>query len=305
VCIIIERLALCIRGFPRSSLGNARMIGWNGADKGKMIDKELRERTSTGIAELDAMMEGGPLRGSVTLVVGAPGTGKTSLGIEFIAHGIMELDEPGLIITFEHFPKKLLRDAASLGFDFPEMENNSMLRILFTSPEIFFEQAQAPGGLLDTMVQELGAKRILIDSISHLERLENDPVRLREVAFTFVNALLRHGLTAMITQEDPDITGDMAAAQYGISYLVDTVIVLRYVELDSSISKALLILKQRASAHDKTIREFRITEKGILIEEPFADREGVLSGTPHKKEMEAFVEVFGKKAKSARIGEVD
>jgi circadian clock protein KaiC len=269
-----------------------------------MGEQELRERTSTGIPELDSMMDGGPLRGSVTLVVGAPGTGKTCLGLEFIARGILEMEEPGLIVTFEHFPKKLLRDALSLGFDLQEMEKKGMLRILFTSPEIFFEQVQAPGGLLDTMVQELGAKRILVDSISHLERLADDPVRLREIAFTFINALLRHGLTAIVTQEDPDITGDMAASQYGISYLVDTVIILRYVEMDSSISKALLVLKQRASAHDKSIRQFRITESGMVIESPFADREGLLSGVPRKKEIEAFVEVFGKKAKSGK-GEAD
>ncbi|OFW59360.1 MAG: hypothetical protein A2V52_02065 [Actinobacteria bacterium RBG_19FT_COMBO_54_7] len=270
-----------------------------------MSEKELRERTSSGNKKLDSMMDGGPLRGSVTLVIGAPGTGKTCVGLEFIARGITELDEPGLIVTFEHFPKKLLRDANSLGLDLEEMERKGMLRILFTSPEIFFEQAQAPGGLLDTMVQELGAKRILIDSISHLERLASDPVRLREIAFTFINALLRHGLTAIVTQEDRDITGDMVAAQYGISYLVDTVIVLRYVELDSKVSRALLILKQRASAHDKAIREFNITGKGLSIGDPFTDREGVLSGAPRKKEIEAFMEVFGKKSKSAVKGEVD
>lgn len=263
-----------------------------------MSEAELRERASSGIKALDDMMDGGFLRGSVTLVIGAPGTGKTCVGLEFISRGILEHEEPGLIVTFEHFPKKLLRDAASLGFDLQRMEREGMLRILFTSPEIFFEQAQKPGGLLDTMVQELGAKRILIDSISHLERLAQDPVRLREVAFTFINALLRHGLTAVVTQEDPDITGDMSAAQYGISYLVDTVIILRYVELDSSISRALLVLKQRASSHDKSIREFRITGSGVAIGEPFSDREGVLSGLPRKKEIEAFMEVFGKKAKS-------
>jgi circadian clock protein KaiC len=269
-----------------------------------MGDSELGERAPTGNKRLDSMMEGGPLRGSVTLVVGAPGTGKTCLGLEFIYRGV-EMGEPGLIVTFEHFPKKLLRDAASLGFDLQEMERNGMLRILFTSPEIFFEQAQTPGGLLDTMVQELGAKRILIDSISHLERLASDPVKLREVAFTFINALLRHGLTAVVTQEDPDITGDMTAAQYGISYLVDAVVILRYVELDSSISRAILVLKQRASSHDKSIREFRVTEQGIVIGEPFADREGVLSGLPRRKEIDAFMEVFGKKTKSTGKGEVD
>ncbi len=269
-----------------------------------MNDSELRERASTGNAQLDEMMDGGPLAGSVSLVIGAPGTGKTCLGIEFIAQGV-KVGEPGLIVTFEHFPKKLLRDAASLGFDLQEMEKNGMLRILFTSPEIFFEQAQTPGGLLDTMVQELGAKRILIDSISHLERLAKDPVKLREVAFTFINALLRHDLTAIVTQEDPDITGDMTAAQYGISYLVDAVIILRYVELDSSVSRAILVLKQRASSNDKSIREFRVTGKGIAVGDPFADREGVLSGLPRKKEIDAFMEVFGKKSKPPARGEVD
>jgi circadian clock protein KaiC len=269
-----------------------------------MSYSEPGERASTGNKQLDAMMEGGPLRGSVTLVIGAPGTGKTCLGLEFISHGV-EMGDPGLIVTFEHFPKKLLRDAASLGFDLQEMERSGMLRILFTSPEIFFEQAQTPGGLLDTMVQELGAKRILIDSISHMERLARDPVKLREVAFTFINALLRHGLTAIVTQEDPDITGDMNAAQYGISYLVDAVVILRYVELDSSMSRAILVLKQRASSHDKSIREFRVTEKGVAVGEPFADREGVLSGLPRRREIDAFMEVFGKKGRSSGKREVD
>ena len=269
-----------------------------------MSDGDLGERASTGNERLDTMMGGGPLRGSVTLVIGAPGTGKTCLGLEFIARGV-EMGDPGLIVTFEHFPKKLLRDASSLGYDLRDMERRGMLRILFTSPEIFFEQAQASGGLLDTMVQELGAKRILVDSISHLERLARDPVRLREIAFSFVNALLRHGLTAIVTQEDSDITGEMTAAQYGISYLVDAVIILRYVEMDSSVSRALLVLKQRASSHDKCIREFRVTGRGVAIGEPFADRDGVLSGLPRRREIDAFMEVFGKKGKSPGKGEVD
>lgn len=287
----------CFQASPRRR-GGLRLQG------AFMNGENAQERVSTGIPALDSMMGGGLFRGSVTLVKGAPGTGKTCLGLEFICRGVLGEEEPGIIVSFEHFPKKILRDAASLGFNLQDMEKDNMLRILFTSPEIFFEQAQAPGGLLDTMVRELGARRILVDSISHLERLSRDQVKLREIAFTFVNALLRHGLTAVITQEDPEITGDMAAAQYGISYLVDAVIILRYVEMDSSIRRALLVLKQRASNHDKSIREFRITDRGIVIEEPFRDREGVLSGLPRKREIDAFMEVFGKKSKSGESGEV-
>ena len=162
-----------------------------------MSEKELRERTSSGNKKLDSMMDGGPLRGSVTLVIGAPGTGKTCVGLEFIARGITELDEPGLIVTFEHFPKKLLRDANSLGLDLEEMERKGMLRILFTSPEIFFEQAQAPGGLLDTMVQELGAKRILIPSENKRDLAEVPDAILTAIQWQFYDSPTKAAIMAM------------------------------------------------------------------------------------------------------------
>lgn len=253
------------------------------------------ERVSTGIAGLDRMLGGGVFRGSVTLLKGAPGTGKTGFGLSFIAEGAMSNEEPGLVVTFEQFPSKMARDARSIGIDLPELEKKGLVRVVFTSPEVFYREAQKAGGILDSLVHETGARRILVDSISHLERVTRDPIVLREISYAFINSLLRHELTAFITQEDMEITGEVSAAQHGISYLVDTVILLRYVELDSSIRRALLVLKQRASDHDKSIREYVITGDGIRVGEPFADREGILSGTPSRRELEAFMEVFGKK----------
>jgi len=261
------------------------------------------ERVATGVEGLDQMLDGGLLRGSTTLVKGAPGTGKTCIGLEFLATGAMREGEPGAFITFEHFPRKLHRDARSIGIPLEELEDKGLIRTVFTSPDVFISQVKQADGLLDRLVREMGLARIVVDSISHLERLSDDPLRLREIAYAFINGLMRHELTSIITQEEPEILGTSAtAAEFGISYLMDTVIQLSYVEVDSSIRRALLILKQRASCHDKAIRQFRITDGGIKVEKPFEDREGVLSGVPVRRELEAFMEAFGKREQGRRKG---
>ncbi len=265
--------------------------------------EEFQDRVVTGIAGLDPMLDGGLLRGSTTVVKGPPGTGKTCIGLEFIATGAEKFDEPGAVITFEHFPRKLHRDAASIGIPLEELESRGMVRTVFTSPDIFLAQVRQEGGLLDNMVREMGLRRILIDSISHFDRLTQDPLEMREIAYSFVNGMLRHGLTVVITQEEPEIIGATTAAELGISYLVDTVIQLSYVEMDSSISRALLILKQRASNHDKGIRQFRVTDQGVRVGDIFADQEGVLSGMPQRREVDAFMEAFGKKETGKKRGE--
>lgn len=264
---------------------------------------ESQERAATGIAGLDPMLGGGLLRGSTTVIKGPPGTGKTCIGLEFIATGARQFDEPGAVVTFEHFPRKLHRDAASIGIPLGELESRGMVRTIFTSPDIFLSQVREEGGLLDSMVREMGLRRILIDSISHFERITRDPFEMREIAYSFVNGMLRHGLTVVITQEEPDIIGAASAAELGISYLVDTVIQLSYVEMDSSVSRALLILKQRASNHDKGIRQFRVTNQGVLVGTIFEGQEGVLSGMPQRREVDAFMEAFGKKEAGKKRGE--
>ncbi len=268
-----------------------------------MGNGEAGGRVATGVAGLDSMLDGGLLPGSATVIKGAPGTGKTCIGLEFIAAGVRRFDEPGAVITFEHFPRKLHRDAASIGIPLKEMEERGMVRTVFTSPDIFLAQVRRDGGLLDDMVREMGLRRVLIDSVSHFERLARDPLELREIAYSFVNGLLRHGLTVVVTQEEPEMIGAASEAGLGISYLVDTVIQLSYVEVDSSVSRALLILKQRASNHDKGIRQFYVTDQGIRVGDIFQDREGVLSGMPHRREVEAFMEAFGRKEGGRKRGE--
>ncbi|MBN2027858.1 MAG: hypothetical protein JW854_13975 [Actinobacteria bacterium] len=239
------------------------------------------QRVPTGVKGLDEMLGGGLLYNSVAVIKGAPGTGKSCIGMEYISRGIIEHDEPGLIITFEEFPRQLYRDAVSIGFDLRAYERDNMLRTIFTTPGVFLREIQQPGGIFDRTIEEISARRVFVDSMTQLERITQDPVELREIMYTFLNGLLRYEITALVTQEDAFITGNMSVAEAGLSYIVDTIIQLRYVEISSSIERALIVLKHRASDHDKSIRRMAITNSGIVVKTAFEGREGILSGNPY------------------------
>jgi circadian clock protein KaiC len=246
---------------------------------------------TTGIAGLDAMLRGGLLRQTATLVEGAPGTGKTTLGMQFIYHGITQCNEPGLILTFEQFPQQYYRDAAAFGWDFRRLEEEGKLEIIMSSPEVSRADLERTGGHIEQRARTMGARRILVDSISHFERLSEDPVHLRQMIFAFINGLKREGLTAVLTRESPALLGEAEAFDEGLAFLVDTYIQLRYVEMDSAIHKALLVLKMRGSDHDKDIRQYSITSSGLEVRSRFEGREGILSGSPRRM-AESFVQAF-------------
>ena len=249
------------------------------------------ERVKTGIPGLDEMLWGGLLPQTANLVEGAPGTGKTTLGMQFIYHGIVACDEPGLILTFEEFPQQYYSDALGFGWDFRQMERENKLRIVMSSPEVSLADLEQVGGRIETLVREIGAKRILVDSLSHLKRLSKDPSHLRSIVFAFINALKREGLTAMLTRESGTLLGEAGGADNALAFLVDSYILLRYVEIESTINKALLVLKMRGSNHDKGIRQYEITPRGIEIRAPFEGREGIMSGSPRQM-VDSFMQAF-------------
>ena len=249
------------------------------------------ERVKTGIPGLDEMLWGGLLPQTANLVEGAPGTGKTTLGMQFIYHGIVACDEPGLILTFEEFPQQYYSDALSFGWDFRQMERENKLRIVMSSPEVSLADLEQVGGRIETLVREIGAKRILVDSLSHLKRLSKDPSHLRSIVFAFINALKREGLTAMLARESGALLGEAGGADNAFAFLVDSYVLLRYVEIESTINKALLVLKMRGSNHDKGIRQYEITPRGIEIRAPFEGREGIMSGSPRQM-VDSFMQAF-------------
>jgi circadian clock protein KaiC len=252
------------------------------------------EHVKTGIKGLDEMLFGGFLPQTANLVEGAPGTGKTTIGMQFIYNGITQFDEPGLIITFEEFPHQYYHDAAAFGWDFEQLEKDGKLKVIMTSPEVSRLDVESVGGMVETAVTQMGARRLLVDSITHFERLTQDPVELRSLEYSFINALKREGLTSLLTRESPTLLGEAPEGDSDIAFVVDSYLLLRYVEIESTIRKALLVLKMRGSDHAKDIRQFEITDHGVEVRSKFEGREGIMSGSPRRM-ADSFVEAFVKR----------
>lgn len=252
-------------------------------------------RVSFGIKALDKIFSGGLLQGSANLLEGAPGTGKTTMAMQFIYNGITMFNEPGLIITFEEFPQQYYHDAMGFGWDFKKLEEQGKLKLIFSDPQTALTEFDKMDGEFVKTIEEMGIKRVVIDSMTHFEGLVEDPYELREIERRLINALKRENVTSILLRENDNLLGQVSQVTSKIPFIVDSYILLRYVEVDSAIEKALCVLKMRGSDHHKDIRCFRITSKGIEVESKFSGREGIMSGTAHSTPQDAFVNVFGKK----------
>jgi circadian clock protein KaiC len=239
------------------------------------------KKVTSGIKGFDEMLGGGFLPGSMVLVRGAPGTGKTSLALQFLIHGAVRHNESGLLISFEEFPSSLYRDAETLGWDLKELEKSGKLHLMFTSPEVFLASLEIPDSRLNQLLLEANIRRLVLDSVTHFTRLTEDAEELRRIYATVANGLRREGITAILV-------GEEGRAEYqradrgGLSFIVDAIILLRYVEIESAMQRAVVVLKVRGSDHAKEIRRYEIEQGGITILDVFEGREGLLSGIPHR-----------------------
>ncbi|MBN1307639.1 MAG: hypothetical protein JXA18_06970 [Chitinispirillaceae bacterium] len=253
------------------------------------------QRVPYGSDALDSMISGGFLQGSANLIEGAPGTGKTTIGMQYIYNGIIKYGEPGLIITFEEFPQQYYHDAMQFGWNFKKLEEQKLLKIIFSDPHTTLAEFDKMDGELVSLVEHMNIKRVVIDSMTHFESIAVDPYELRGLESRLINALKREGVTSLFLRENDNLLGQVTHVTSKIPFIVDSYLLLRYVEIDSAIAKALCILKMRGSDHQKDIRCFRITSQGIEVEAKFSGREGIMSGIGHSTPQDAFVNVFGKK----------
>ncbi|QGJ71987.1 Circadian clock protein kinase KaiC [Planctomycetales bacterium 10988] len=236
-------------------------------------------RISTGIAEVDAMLEGGIPRGTTTMIAGSAGTGKTLFGLHFITGGLnLEEPEPGVIVSFQESPAQLNTIASTFGWDLQKLEEEDLLYQLHRSPvEI---QPDVHFARVRTEVARIGAKRVLIDSVKDLEIATPDKVRYRDYLYSLVSEFKREGITTIVTNEIPELFGSFQLSEYGVSFIADNVLLLRYVESTGRMGRAMSVLKVRGSQHSKAIWSFEIDPEGIRILEPMQALTGVLTGTP-------------------------
>jgi circadian clock protein KaiC len=224
---------------------------------------------------------GGVSDGPFTLVRGARGFGNTTLGLQYLNHGI-QAGEAGLMVTFEEFPASLIRDANGLGWDLQKLQKDGLLRLIFTSPQVFLTSLQSPESPLSETIRGLAPTRAVIDSATHFKRIAEDPIKLRDVYNMLVNALKREGLTTLLLDEDANISKPKDGRMPALPFVVDSVVLMRYIEVDSAMSRALTILKMRGSNHEKDIRPYQIKKGGLKLMPPFKDIQGLLSGVTHR-----------------------
>jgi circadian clock protein KaiC len=238
------------------------------------------ERVTTGIANLDEMLDGGFVPQSAILLRGAPGTGKTTFGLQYLLEGVRR-GEAGLFISFEEFPQSLYRDAASVGWDLAQVEESGGLRMIFTSPKVLQQSLATPDSNIVRMIHQFDIRRVVVDSLTHFTQVIADNHELRRAYHQVISAFRREGVTALYLGEE--MRSDYTTQERGrLSFVVDTLVMLRYLEIDSAIQRAIVILKMRSSVHDTAIHSYTIGPDGITVGKPLAGKSGLLSGLTHR-----------------------
>lgn len=260
------------------------------------------ERISMGISALDDMLGGGIFIGSSTLITGSPGTGKSTLGLSFLAEGLKN-GEPCLYAGFEESKKQVLRNAKNFGWDFEKYERDGLLvmRCIYPNEKHLEEHLSD----IKQIVEEKKIKRCVVDPLSAIssafsldaftsfsKRL-NGYLKTREVTPLFTSAM-----TSLINN-----TKDMDAH---LSTVSDNIILLRYVEMQGDVQCVINIIKMRGSEHSKSLRIYNITEKGLVVGKSLEGYEGVTTGVSKKiaeleEESKELKEIIRQKEMAERI----
>jgi circadian clock protein KaiC len=236
----------------------------------------LRKQLSSGIGELDALLGGGIETGSSTLILGPAGTGKSLISLIFAAAAVLRGEKAALFI-FDEELGLLFERMKNIGIDLHELQKTGNLLI---------EQVDAaelsPGEFSHRVrrcVSDGNIKTVVIDSINGYQAAmpeENALVLHMHELLLYLN---RKGAATFMTVAQHGLVGDMQAP-VDITYLADTVILLRYFEALGKVRRAVSVIKKRTGAHESTIREYRISTQGMTIGQPLEAFQGVLRGVP-------------------------
>jgi circadian clock protein KaiC len=215
-------------------------------------------RLTSGVDELDRMLGGGFASGTSTLIAGPSGVGKTTVGLQSLVAGAAN-GEPAIVANLQENPSQLRRFMASVGWDGADID------IFYRSPvDLYLDEWVYE--LLDR-IEATGARRVLIDSLTDLQMASRDRVRFEEYLYSLVQRLARQNLLLIMTLETSAEPGNSLWRE-PISHLADNVLILRYVPLDGELRRGLMVLKTRASANDRQLRELRIGDGGVEITDP-------------------------------------
>lgn len=236
------------------------------------------EQLSFGVPELNELLHGGLDRGTMTLISGPSGVGKTSLGAQFMKEAAGR-GERSVLFMFDEGPATLVHRCEAVSIPVKDMIQRGRLSVIPVEP-----LASTPDEISNKIrseVEDHGATVVMIDSVTAYQM---SIVGNEESALPRLHALARYltnmGVTGLLVDDAGDITGTFSASQHGLSYLADTVIFMRYLEVEGELRKAIGVLKKRTGSFETTLRELEITKYGFKVGVPLSHLRGILSGMP-------------------------
>jgi circadian clock protein KaiC len=236
------------------------------------------ERTtlSSGVHEIDALLGGGLVRGTSTVLMGPAGTGKSSLAALYATAAAARGDNVA-IFAFDEQKQLLIRRADALGMEMTRHVESGRISILQIDPA-----EMSPGELAcraQALVESDRARVIVIDSLNgYLQAMPAERylyIQLHEMLTYFGQS----GATTLLVMAQAGIVGPMQSP-VDISYIADSVVLLRYFEADGRIRKAISVIKKRIGTHENSIRELVLDHRGITVGEPLSEFRGVLTSVP-------------------------
>jgi circadian clock protein KaiC len=238
---------------------------------------DLADRATTGIPGLDALLLGGLPRASTTIVKGGTGVGKTLAGLHFLLEGVRR-GEPGILFTLEETPAQLRAVAKGFGWNVAPLEAQGRLVLHYTSPvelltDRFLDEALR-------LMAKVGARRVVLDGLTSMALSVVSQRRFRELVYALTKHVRAAGVTLLMTMEIAELLGTAQLTGHGVSSIADNVMVLRYVEVQAHLERALLVLKARGTGHSTELRRFVIDGHGAHVGTGFQDLRGVLTGIP-------------------------
>ncbi|MCA1732134.1 MAG: AAA family ATPase [Acidobacteria bacterium] len=247
--------------FPRLSAGQHVVSGKEGVIR-------------SDIPELDALVGGGLERGSATMIMGPAGVGKSSLAMQFAVSAAAGDDRVSFFI-FEEHRSVFLKRAASLGFDLgPHLDSGNLLIHQIDPAEM---SAGEFASAVRAAVEVDQSSVVIIDSLNGYFNAMPEEHFLTLHLHELLSYLTDAAVTTMVIVSQHGALGQVASP-VDVSYLADAVILLRYFEKRGSFARAISMLKKRTSAHEQTVREYRLTSKGVQVGEVLEEFRGILSG---------------------------
>jgi circadian clock protein KaiC len=240
-------------------------------------DKDFNfEVLSTGIPDLDKLLHGGIERGTVTIITGPSGVGKTTIGTQIMKEAANR-GEGSILYTFEEEIELILERCDNIGITARQMVKKKTLQIYKIEPLQY--SADEFAWHIRHDVEKSNARIVMIDSISGYKMALRDE-NLQSCIHAISKYLQNIGVAVIIINEVESITGDFRITEDRFSHIADNIIFMRYLEIDGEMRKAIGVLKKRLSNFEKRLREFEIDDRGIKVGEPFKGLRGILAGIP-------------------------